>query len=725
MRIKIQGYTRLALAAAAVLLAGAGLGATAATNNPSPFGVGSSAEASGLYASWLPKMAAAGVKWVRLFPDWNQIEPKEGTWSWTTMDGMLNAAEANHLNLTGLFLYNATWANTNGATFPTNNLAAWSTYVSNVVAHARGRVKYWEVWNEPENFAAKGTPEDYARVVTNAYYAAKSADPNAQISMSVASVDILYLERAIKAGAAGHFDYICVHPYEVLGTVDSGQEAEFMSIVPTIRKMLAAEDRPKWKVPIWFTEIGEALGGQVTATSQARDLVKSYTMAIAQGVSCIEWFEAREGGYKMGLLNSSGNPTPAYSALKNLVTTMGSNPVYQGWVQLNNQDYGFVFQGAATSVMAAWAPPGVTDSVDFGQTVQVIEPVSGGKVATQTYALSNAPVLVLDVPSNLVSEAHTNLGRPFPWGGDYSGASAVSVTMGEPNVERGLHQLNADATSTAVTVYGGAARDCSKGSGVTFTVDPNFLSYTTASIRITAVVRRNAANDNAGFNLKYESKAGRKGIGWNTVPGNDRWYTLTWTISDDEFVGDWAYHFSFDSDSTTYSKYYLQQVTVTNLTPRPTSAPTGLVATGSVSQVSLLWEGVPRATSYDVRRAASSGGAFSLVAPSLAATSYTDTGLTGIEPYYYVVSAVNSGGEGPISAEAVAAPTAPSLSPRLLADGSLRLSWPDSATGFALEMASVLPGPWTNSEANVQARGSESMAVVPPANEAGFFRLRQ
>jgi hypothetical protein len=144
--------------------------------------------------------------------------------------------------------------------------------------------------------------------------------------MSVSSLDIFYLEQAIRAGAADHFDYIAVHPYEVLGTVSLGQEADYMSIVPTLRKMLAAVNPGKADVPIWFTEIGEAVSGGVTAAGQAQDLVKAYTMAIAQGAARVNWFEAKEGGYNMGLLSSSYRPNPAYTALQNLTARLGPNP---------------------------------------------------------------------------------------------------------------------------------------------------------------------------------------------------------------------------------------------------------------------------------------------------------------------------------------------------------------------------------------------------------------
>jgi hypothetical protein len=646
---------------ASMLLPGAEIGRSAPNDELNPFGFGSSAEASGLYASWMPKMAAAGAKWVRVFPDWNQIQPSAGTWSWSLMDSMLGAAVNNHLNISGLFLYNASWANTNTGTFPTNNLAAWSTYVSNVVRHAAGRARYWEVWNEPENFAPLGTPADYARVVTNAYAAAKAADPSAQIGLSVASVDILYLEQAIQVGAADHFDYICVHPYETLGTVRYGQEPQYVSIVPTIRKMLAAKNPAKWKVPIWFTELGEALGGQVTATSQAQDLVKAYVMAIMQGAARVQWFEAQESVYKMGLLNSSGYPNPACFALSNLTVQLGPNPTYKGWLVLNNKDNAFVFQGALTSVMAAWAPPNAVDNADFGQPVQILNPVAGSILTASSYFLSNAPVLVLGVSSNLVAQAVSNRAIPFPWGGDYSGVSSVSAAMANPNVESGLHQLNPDGSSMPTNVFGGWARDCSKGSAQTFTVDPNFLSYTHASIKISAVVRKISSGDNPSFNLKYESATGFKGIGWNSVPGSDKWYTLSWTISDDEFVGKWGYHFSFDSDSTNYSRYYLQQVSVTNLVQRPESPPTGLIATPGVGQVSLNWLNVPGATGYNIRRATSSSDPFELAVATVATTNYTDSGLLSGRAYYYVLSAMNSGGAGPDSGAVVATPLPPSL----------------------------------------------------------------
>jgi hypothetical protein len=87
-------------------------------------------------------------------------------------------------------------------------------------------------------------------------------------------------------------------------------------------------------------------------------------------------------------------------------------------------------------------------------------------------------------------------------------------------------------------------------------------------IEIRVVVRRNAANNDAGFNLSYESTNGYRKPGWYSVPDNKQWHTKTWRVDDDEFVNMWGYNFALDSDGDRYNKYDIQSVTVTRLDPR-------------------------------------------------------------------------------------------------------------------------------------------------------------
>jgi len=532
----------------------------------SPFGFSCCNQTTYSLADFCPKMAAAGLKWVRAFPTANVVEPERGRFDWASVDTILATVEQNQMAISGLLLYMPTWIEAGEAKLPINDLAGWAEYVTALVGHCKGRVTYWEVWNETPNFIGNATAADYAKTVVASYDAAKAADPACQVGLSIQSVNVNWIEQVLEAGAKDHFDFIAVHPYETLGLVESdGFEAQFMSIVPTLRKMLAARNPDRANVPIWFTEIGmDAKEGE---THQASALVKAFTMAIAQGVTRVNWFEGMDGDSgPMGLLRADGTPRIAYSAMANLTRHLGAAPRYEGWLLLNDADYGFVFQGAEGPVMALWGRPGTTDRVSFGTPVPIVDPLTGATAEADTYSLTSAPVLVLGVPEKLVEEARANTTRPFRWrgDGDYAGATSVWIDMGAPNVERGLHQVGADRSSTAVEAYGVAARDCGRGAGQSFTVDPGFMSYTTEPIVITAVVRRNAANDNAGFDLWYESTSGLRNTGgWYTIPGNDQWYTVAWKLDDAQFVGKWGYNFALNSDAP--MPYLLRSVVVSKI----------------------------------------------------------------------------------------------------------------------------------------------------------------
>jgi predicted carbohydrate-binding protein with CBM5 and CBM33 domain len=86
-------------------------------------------------------------------------------------------------------------------------------------------------------------------------------------------------------------------------------------------------------------------------------------------------------------------------------------------------------------------------------------------------------------------------------------------------------------------------------------------------------------------------------------------------------------------------------------------APTGLTGTAGNAQASLSWPAVSGATTYNVKRSATSGGPYSNVQTGVTATSYVNTGLTNGTIYYYVITAVNASGESPISNQVSVTPT--------------------------------------------------------------------
>lgn len=84
--------------------------------------------------------------------------------------------------------------------------------------------------------------------------------------------------------------------------------------------------------------------------------------------------------------------------------------------------------------------------------------------------------------------------------------------------------------------------------------------------------------------------------------------------------------------------------------PLPT-APLGLSGTLRDGVASLSWSASPFAATYQIKRAATSGGPYAVVATEIQGTTYLDSGLTRNATYYYVVSAVNEAGEGAETAQ--------------------------------------------------------------------------
>jgi TatA/E family protein of Tat protein translocase len=88
--------------------------------------------------------------------------------------------------------------------------------------------------------------------------------------------------------------------------------------------------------------------------------------------------------------------------------------------------------------------------------------------------------------------------------------------------------------------------------------------------------------------------------------------------------------------------------------PTALAAPGGVTAKAGHGQVSINWNPSTGASNYNLKRSATSGGPYALIA-STAAVSYSDEGLAN-GTYYYVVAAVGPYGESAHSIEVSATP---------------------------------------------------------------------
>ncbi|WP_239619288.1 glycoside hydrolase family 48 protein [Cohnella mopanensis] len=196
-----------------------------------------------------------------------------------------------------------------------------------------------------------------------------------------------------------------------------------------------------------------------------------------------------------------------------------------------------------------------------------------------------------------------------------------------------------------------------------------------------------------------------------------------------------AYYYVVSAVNAAGESVNSSQASVTPVAPQPPAAPTGLTATAGNAQVALSWTASSGVTGYNVKRATTSGGPYTTVATGVAATSYTNTGLTNGTTYYYVVSAVNAAGESVNSSQASATPTAPQgpAAPTGLTatagNAQVVLSWTASsgATSYNVKRAATNGGPYTTVATGAStsytdtalANGTTYYYVVSAVNAAG------
>jgi len=166
--------------------------------------------------------------------------------------------------------------------------------------------------------------------------------------------------------------------------------------------------------------------------------------------------------------------------------------------------------------------------------------------------------------------------------------------------------------------------------------------------------------------------------------------------------------------TTAGTAYSTNSFSVLPVAVTPPAAPANVVATSGNTQVTITWNSVANADSYNIYWSTSAGVTKASGNKINNATSpYVQTGLTNGTPIYYVVTAVNSAGESADSAEAsatpvVAIPSAPTGVSALSANAQNTISWNDSfgATSYNLY--------WATATGVTQLSGTQIMGVTSP-----------
>jgi hypothetical protein len=146
--------------------------------------------------------------------------------------------------------------------------------------------------------------------------------------------------------------------------------------------------------------------------------------------------------------------------------------------------------------------------------------------------------------------------------------------------------------------------------------------------------------------------------------------------------------------------------------PNTPAAPSGVTAVGGDGFITIDWNTVPEATSYNVYWSTTQGFNWKEAGTPVHGVTkpFVLTGLKAAEPYYFVVTAVNSHGQTP-SGEVNAAPIGLSA---VGGSGLAVVSWTPSAPAASYDLY------WSTTSGVTPANGTKIAGVVSPYTHTGL-----
>ena len=154
----------------------------------------------------------------------------EGISAWEKYDHIVQSAENHQVALIARLDAPPAWSRADGEARgpfgPPDDYGDYADFVQAVATRYRGRISYYQIWNEPNGNGEWGlvvNPEQFTQLLCLAYQRIKSADPDALIlapalsptvSLTAENLnDLLFLQRMYNAGATDCFDIMSVQAY--------------------------------------------------------------------------------------------------------------------------------------------------------------------------------------------------------------------------------------------------------------------------------------------------------------------------------------------------------------------------------------------------------------------------------------------------------------------------------------------------------------------------------
>jgi polysaccharide biosynthesis protein PslG len=213
---------------------------------------------------------------------------------------------------------------------PTTDAAqdAYVRFCEAVVRHYKGRVRYYEVWNEWNGEG--GDPKAYGRLLKKVYAAVKRVDHDAVVLGGAVegAGDYKWVDAMVAEAGLDAMDGLSVHPY-VWWRGETGTPEALLEWVQGQQRSLHKHSGGK-DFPIYLTELGWPTHTGVRGVTPARaaDYLARSVLALRTlpYVKGVWWYGLRDDGadpnvdaHNFGLVTVGNVLKPAYRALRDAV----------------------------------------------------------------------------------------------------------------------------------------------------------------------------------------------------------------------------------------------------------------------------------------------------------------------------------------------------------------------------------------------------------------------
>jgi hypothetical protein len=216
--------------------------------------------------SQLEKAGSQGVSSIRVLLSWNRVQPKRGPFNWSEYDKVLAAAKSQNVEVVFVFGPTADWASRAPMTearadriwkLP-KDWGDWQKYVRAAVTHFKGKVKYWQIWEEFDFNHFRAPSSKIVELVHRTFKTAKQADPNCLLILpEPGGLDLGWVKHLQTTETWNYFDILGLMPYQ--------QAPQSLVIPMTVLQTEILQENPK---PVWILGYAQSISPSTQADAE-------------------------------------------------------------------------------------------------------------------------------------------------------------------------------------------------------------------------------------------------------------------------------------------------------------------------------------------------------------------------------------------------------------------------------------------------------------------------